>query len=700
MTQTNFIFGVHNHQPVGNLDFVFRKAFDLSYKPFLDALELHPAIKLSIHVSGPLIEWLEENEKSYLDRIAVLAERDQLEILSGGFYEPILAAIPDHDKLGQIQKLNAYIEQRFGQKPAGLWLTERVWEPHLAKPISEAGISYIAVDDYHFLGAGVPAGDLDGYFLTEEQNAPLGLFPISQTLRYAMPFKEPEVTINHIKERGQISPEALVVMADDGEKFGLWPGTNRHCYGKSKWLNRFFSALEENSDWLQTLTFKEAFHNSRPKGRIYLPSMSYFEMSQWSLPAQAGSRLRDFIKELENGDHLDSVRPFIRGGNWRNFLAKYAESNWMQKRVYQASLKYQAAVGNGATEGLEQAQTAIWRSQCNCAYWHGIFGGLYLPHLRNAVWENLLEAENLLSGQVNGTEIGFADVNLDGLEDVEINTGAIKAFMTPIGGAIRELDIKSACFNIVNSIARYEESYHDKLADAVVGDYSSGSIHEAVVAKEPDLDRFVGGDQHAHHSLVDHFYSGIPAAKALHVGQARDLGNLADQLFSITQVSDKLEVAGEGTVAGTAVSIKKLVSAENNRLDMEISVTNRGKGILEVVYAPEFNFSLLGGHTKDRYYLIDGRKPRAAYLDSIRDIKGAQTITLVSEWERVRADLIFPEATPALCYPIFTVSLSEEGFEKVYQSSVVHPVFPLKLAPNTTFQTVISLEVSKYESSD
>src|SRR3977135_936063 len=42
-----------------------------------------------------------------------------------------------------------------------------------------------------------------------------------------------------------------------------------------------------------------------------------------------------------------------------------------------------------------KATTHLLRAQCNDAYWHGIFGGLYAPHLRTALWRELIQAETL-----------------------------------------------------------------------------------------------------------------------------------------------------------------------------------------------------------------------------------------------------------------------------------------------------------------
>ncbi|MFC1480723.1 alpha-amylase/4-alpha-glucanotransferase domain-containing protein [Candidatus Neomarinimicrobiota bacterium] len=694
MPTAQFIFGIHNHQPVGNFDHVFQTACDRSYKPFLETLENHPAIRLFLHISGSLIDWLEENEPKYIDRIAQLAQNGQLELISGGYYEPVLAAIPDHDKIGQIRKLNDYIETRFGQKPKGLWLTERVWEPHLAKPINQAGIKYIAVDDYHFLASGFSPDLLHGYFMTEEQNYELGLYPISQALRYSMPFKEPEDTIEYIRRFAEKSPGATIVMADDGEKFGLWPGSYERCYGRDNWLERFFIALESNSDWLKMTTPNEDFESKPPVGRAYLPTLSYFEMGQWSLPSEMGLKFEDVVHDLKADSKIDAVRPFLRGGTWRNFLAKYPESNWMQKRAFQISQKIESASENGDSHLVAAARDALWKGECNCAYWHGIFGGLYLPHLRDGIWKNLLAAENIVDG-INPTESGLSlDVDLDGHQELEFHTPDLKAVITPVGGAIRELDIRQANFNILNSMSRYSESYHNKIAGAVVGDVTQGSIHDSTFAKEPNLDRYLVPDKSQRHSLVDHFYDyGVTGDKLLY-GQQADLGDLTNQVYSNHFHENTVTVEGNGVVDGVPVHISKKLEIQGNQISITVKLTNKGDHGLATVYAPEFNFALLGGHTHDRYYLINDQQPEEPYLDSVGSAENTSQVSLVSEWEGVRADLEFEQPTPIIYYPVLTVSLSEQGFEKVYQSSVVHPVFRIDLEPQGDFCTNIVLRAA------
>ncbi|MBN2462321.1 MAG: 4-alpha-glucanotransferase, partial [Dehalococcoidia bacterium] len=169
MKKIHLGLAIHNHQPLGNFPWVFEQAYQQAYLPMVEALETHPAVRLSLHYSGCLIDWLEQNRPEFLDRLAGLVSRNQVEIIGGAYYEPILPAIPDADKLGQIAKMAAFVKQRFGANPTGLWLAERVWEPHLAKVLAEAGVDWTLVDDNAFKSLGLEDKDLFGYYLTEEQ---------------------------------------------------------------------------------------------------------------------------------------------------------------------------------------------------------------------------------------------------------------------------------------------------------------------------------------------------------------------------------------------------------------------------------------------------------------------------------------------------------------------------------------------------
>jgi len=145
----HFSFGIHNHQPVGNFAHVFESAYQDAYLPLVELLLRHPGVKISIHYSGPLWDYLQENHSDFFDKLQALVDQGRLEMLGGAYYEPILPNIPDRDKVGQIKALSREINRVLGVTPRGMWTAERVWEPHLASPMARAGIKYTVLDESH-----------------------------------------------------------------------------------------------------------------------------------------------------------------------------------------------------------------------------------------------------------------------------------------------------------------------------------------------------------------------------------------------------------------------------------------------------------------------------------------------------------------------------------------------------------------------
>ena len=448
-----FCFGLHLHQPVGNFGYVFEQHVREVYRPFLEHVRAQSFFPISLHVSGPLIEWLDQHEPELLDDIADLASDGRVELLLAGFYEPILASLPRADRLTQIAWMRDAIKRRLGADASGLWLTERVWEPDLAADLHDADVQFALVDDRHFLASGFAREQLHAPFRTEHDGKAVALFPIDERLRYLIPFQPPEETVAYLRAlRAQGRP--LAVLADDGEKFGGWPGTREWVYEKG-WLDRFFRAMHDviESGEVVLSRFDDALGAVPSGGLAYLPTVSYREMEGWSLPAEAALRFLALEKELgEERLHRDGA--IVRGAHWRNFLVKYPESNRMHKKMLALS---ELCRERGDPVGPRRA---IGRAQCNDAYWHGVFGGLYLPFLRAEIWRNLAEAEReLRAGE--SLECEEIDIDLDGDEELWIHSPRFSALVSPRrGGALEELTRFALGENLADCLTRRREAYH------------------------------------------------------------------------------------------------------------------------------------------------------------------------------------------------------------------------------------------------
>ncbi|HEU4829540.1 MAG TPA: alpha-amylase/4-alpha-glucanotransferase domain-containing protein [Gemmatimonadales bacterium] len=485
-----FIFGLHLHQPVGNFDHVFAEHFERVYRPLLERLAERQFFPAVLHLSGPLIEWLEQHESAYLDRLGRLAADGHVELLAAGWHEPVLAALVRRDRIEQVQWMRERLRARFGVDARGLWLTERVWMPELAADLAHAGIESVLVDDRHFLVAGFERNALHAPFITESDDQRLALFPIDERLRYLIPFRPPEETAEYLR-RLRADGRRLAVLADDGEKFGGWPGTYEWVYER-EWITRFLDSMLDLTarGEMQLSTLRDALTAVPGGGLAYLPTASYREMEAWSLPPGPADRLARLEHDLGEERMSGPDGPLVRGSHWLNFLAKYSESNRMHKKAQRLSMLCRER------GDPPEAREAIGRAQCNDAYWHGVFGGLYLPHLREAIWRNLSEAEGRLrAGEPLVVE--SLDLDADGQPELWIHSGDFSAIVSPHrGGAVEELTRFETGINYADVLTRRLEAYHLaalRPPDGGADEGGTASIHDIErslrMAEPPPVDR-------------------------------------------------------------------------------------------------------------------------------------------------------------------------------------------------------------------
>ena len=382
-----FLFGIHNHQPVGNFDVGLDDAPSAPTTRSSRPSRAVAGLPLTVHCSGGLLACLHERARADLRPARRLAADGRVELLTGGFYEPILAMLPDWDKVGQIQALSAVPrrELRGDARAACGWPSgsgSRSCRACCARPAWSSCWSTTRTSRWP---ASTPE-TLGGYYLTEEQGASLARVSRSTSgCATWCPSPSRRRAVRYLGEPARGA--AAVTLVDDGEKFGVWPGTDRHVYEEG-WLERFFDALRA-APWLARLHLLGAASTRAPAaGRVYLPTAAYTEMGEWALPAAAGRGARGGARAgwpaLPDGARLARL---LRGGFWRNFLVKYPEigdAYWKMLRL-SARACTRALAARPRRPAAARGARGLWRGQANDAYWHGVFGGCYLPHLRRAV---------------------------------------------------------------------------------------------------------------------------------------------------------------------------------------------------------------------------------------------------------------------------------------------------------------------------
>lgn len=645
MTERVLLMAIHNHQPVGNFEHVFDMAFRDCYKPLLKELDRHPRFKFTLHFSGPLWEYMELKERTCWAIVGEMAARGQAELMGGGFYEPILSVIPEEDRIAQVQLMRRYLEKNFGVKARGLWLAERVWEPNLPRSLARAGVEYTLLDQDHFFYAGVR--DIHASYITEDEGQTVRVFPIDKKLRYLIPFHPVDEVRSYLA--GVHAGGGLAILGDDGEKFGLWPGTNELVYGRG-WLRDFLDFVER--DGIQALTLAEALDRFPARERVDIPPASYEEMMEWVLKPEE----QLVLKKLKADNPQLSPR-FLRGGFFREFFKKYPESNLLHKRMLLASQK-------ARLHPDEEVRKHVFKAQGNDPYWHGVFGGLYLPHLREAAYLHIIEAEKLMP-RARGW--GEMDLDADGRTEAVFRGKAHSLFVKPsCGGTLVNLDSLRLGRNLLDVISRKREAYHLQPEE---GGSEGKSIHELAKALPSNSEELLVPDQNLRYSLIDRFFAPETTAEDFVLGRARDLGDFSTADYEFRFPDIKPSGKGKGLAGGLLLKRRGNITLEHGSrpLVLRKRITPRRDGFVVVydlenpsdselsfAFGSEWNFCAFPGEWSTE----------------------ADTLWLYGRSVR----LFCAGADGIWSYPVRTLSQSEKGYDIIHQGVCFLPAWKIILA--------------------
>ncbi|UJP05029.1 MAG: DUF1926 domain-containing protein [Nitrosomonas sp.] len=664
MTQyVSLLLGVHAHQPVGNFPEVLEDAHLRCYRPFLQVLHRYPDFRFSIHFSGWLLDYL---LKHYPDDMALLREmvaRRQVELFGAGDTEPVLAVIPQRDRIGQVNAFSDKLADKFGQRPQGAWLTERVWESSVVPALVDCGVRYVIVDDYHFLCAGKTIGELTGYFTTEEEFHKLDLFPISEELRYKIPFAPVEETIAYLEslaDRHSPGMQPAAIYFDDIEKFGIWPETYQWVYERG-WLEQFIRQVLA-SPKIRTQHYGEYHASERTRGIVYLPTVSYIEMSEWTLPAASANAYADLVEQAKANGWYEHNKAFLRGGIWRNFLTRYPESNWMHKRMLGLSARL-AALPEGRCTGLMRQK--LYEAQANDAYWHGLFGGLYLPHLRRAVYRAIVELEALLDAVSPRPGYFTEDTDLDGVDEAYLQNSVLQAVLKLDRFAgVCELDAYRMKHNFVDTLRRQAEHYYPKIQSGgvyqPVGDATGGiaSAHDRVGCKHEIGAEDMVIDDHPRHLFID---------------------RLDGSFVEYRSTASALE-NNHFQSENTDYPIHKHILLDYNRLQVTYHFTAK----FTQHFSTEINLAMPSCDGIGGRYIYQG-KIHGGFGQGL-ELTGLTEITLDDDTLGGQVVLNTSHPVRLRAYPHFSVSQSESGFEKIMQATTL-----LLECPATCHELIVTL---------
>ncbi|MDP2247828.1 MAG: DUF1926 domain-containing protein, partial [Nitrosomonadales bacterium] len=461
-----------------------------------------------------------------------------------------------------------------------------------------------------------------------------------------------EEVVSYLESLADDTKHAAAIYFDDIEKFGIWPETYEWVYERG-WLRNFIEGVL-NSDIIKPMRYSDYHAMAKTRGVVYLPTASYIEMNEWTLPVPAAHHYADLVQQEKHNNRYEETKPYIRGGIWRNFFMRYPESNWMHKRMLHLSERFHALPANKQTPEM---LASLYECQANDAYWHGLFGGLYLPHLRRAVFNALITLEGLLDAVTERPHKALLDLDMDGFDEAFLQNGQLQAIARLDGTAsICELDAYALRHNFGDTLTRQAEHYHRKVNAQPDHEVAGGGIsnpHERMSSKHEITEADMAIDAYRKTLFIDFWKDEAVGEELITYRRPTSSKNSLDFCASM-----------KGGKIGKKITLNK------DTLIVHYSFTKLPKGSFKV----EINLAMPSCDGPAGRFRIGENIPCGFGQPLV--FAGLKEISLEDEVLGGVVHLHSSLACAFTSHPHFSVSQSEAGFEKIMQAVTLQLEWP------------------------
>jgi len=673
MSKVKLIFGTCNAIPSGESHLLLEAAYQRAFKPFITAIYNHPEVLTTLYYTGSLLEWLEKKHPEFHMVLGELVIRKNVEILSGGYWEPMLPLIPTPDKVGQIEVMTNYLRKRFGRRSRGGWIPGQIWEMHLASSLHASGMNYVFLSERAF--PGVPGFRPDAPVIAEHQGKTILVFPIMDSLADQFLEVPPEHILDRLGElRDEGEREVVVTLMLNGLALGA-DDQYRVCY-EEKWLERFFNAVVGARDWLECVHPGRYLRNTdMSRGKVYIPAPTYDALMYWlrkSQPNQSNPGLANvpnsFVDEAGKF-HQDRPR-----ASYRDFLAKYRESGLLY-----AKMMHVEALSNqlrGDKYRKRNAKEELWRGQEHYAYWYGPSGGIYSSRLRHGTYSALIEAEKATREKgIFKAALTSVDFDMDGNKEYLYNGLNFNAYIHPVGGALFELDYLPVSRNYLATFSRYQEDYH-----------SPETVEE-------------GYDFYPRQAFLDYVLGPGEKLADFERGSYRKPGKIPGKLYRLLKLErdpPKVSLACLATLNGEeALEINKTFSFRRNLLVVDYTLTNPGQKRLSFLWGSEINLAL-AEDAKKRSIFLNIDEPSACKVQERGSEEGVDSWIVLDGERSVIIGFQLSETAELWHFPVFVDYRVGDELQSGYQSSFFMPRWLIDLEPKAERSLGITMRIGRH----
>jgi len=611
------------------------------YRPLLTYLYTREKIKIGLHFSGTIYEWLENSYPEINMLISDLIKRDQVELLSGGYYDPPFCFIPAKDRGTQIEKLNTYIRKRFGKKPSGALIAEQNWQSNMVTTFNSGDISYVISFDPDESSKEKRNDRWYEPYTMLDSGKQIDIIPASLQASSMIPESTPDdaaAKITDLMKATESETVTLLISADRLISSFLLADIGSMI----DYLDRFFSLLEQHD----------------------------FSLRLPGTLCTRGMKRLDFLKSgWYHPDRID-----ISSADFHEVLKLYPESFYAYCRMYYLQRLIAGVKGDKSRKKF--ADQEVLKGESSRFFWPGVCGGIYRNVLRKKQHAHFIEAEKTTRERgVFVTSLNNYDFDYDGNEEYIYRGKNISAMIDRKGASVGSLDYLVTSWN-------YQDTF-------------TGNPRDDCLIK---ITGYPNGMRQ--HSFQDLFFL-YPTSSIEEKYSLYTCCNLEKKLYDLAYYNKESKEAGfscetafELKLHSYQFHIEKNYRFKSNSVEVEYTITNLLHQRVSVYFCSEINLSFPcdGADFLDISSIDASKVVPMGNSPSLSDVR---YLSLYDITNNTQVGIYTKQRFSVMNSSCYTTINTPYGEEEIYQHSLVRPFWKLDLPSLGSWKNTLGLRIEK-----
>ena len=538
MQSYRVVLGMHNDLSYSASDALYEQVYQGAWRPFLSGLYKFSSIKSVVHFSGAIFTWLEKNHPEYMYLLTEMVRKGQVELLGGGFYNPLAGLVSAQDMTGQVEALSAFIRKTIGKRPLGAWLYEYSWTSSLPAVLQNSKIQYTLLPARCILESR-PSHSACAPVISEDHRKMVTIFPTFESTMEDQSFQPFEITLLKLQDVYK-NCSTFIMMADGSDIALSWQASG--CESPDLLFERTFAWFQKNCLEYDTSTTAQLYRSTKASRTAYFAQCCSERFKKYC----ENNVSRDFVHNLENYQYMKQA----------------VLDHPLAHALYQ-KLNFVSAI-TGLFRGDKSRKKAslddIWRAQCGNLFWESPDGGILLAESRMAAYSSLINAEKTIRQSRFHHFLSVDDLNFDGIKEVIFQSSLYTCYIHSQTAAVSEFDSIRTSKNYAcgwNASARVTGLFKDYICES-----SSASAHGLLLS---DRWNIIENIRDANSVAFGHDFSGKIGERSLSV-VCRKSYKFENDFFSIEYEIENKSQTEASFCFYTAMEAIASANIERNRM--------------------------------------------------------------------------------------------------------------------------------------